>query len=126
MRRAERLSETLRAEIGEIVGYELDDPRIQSATVTDVRVAEDLRDARVFVLIEGTEQEIREAMKALHHAEKFVRSQLALNLNLNHAPHIHFVRDTLEEKASRVDRLFEELNAGKEVANNDEPIANSE
>ena len=109
MRRPERIAETLREEITEIVGYELEDPRLEAVTVTDVRVSDDLRDAKVFVVVEGDETEIREAMKALHKAENFVRRQVAMNLNINHAPHIHFARDTVEEKAERVEQLLSEL-----------------
>ena len=114
MRRPERLAVTLREEIMEIVGYELEDPRLEAVTVTDVRVSEDMRDAKVYVVIEGDEKEISGAMRALHNAEKFVRTQVALNLNVNHAPHIHFVRDTVEEKASRIDLILEELVIGKD------------
>ena len=110
MRRPERIAEQLREEITEIVGYELEDPRLIAVTVTDVRVSENKRDAKVYVTIEGDENEIREAMKALHKAEKFVRQQVALNLNIHHAPHIHFVRDTVEEKAGRIEQILEELN----------------
>ena len=110
MRRPERIAEQLREEITEIVGYELEDPRLLSVTVTDVRVSDNKRDAKVYVTVEGDENEIREAMKALHHAEKFVRQQIALNLNIHHAPHIHFVRDTVEEKAGRIDKILEDLN----------------
>jgi ribosome-binding factor A len=109
VRRPEKLAQTLREEVTEIVGYELEDPRLGAITVTDVRVADNLRDAKVYVTIQGDEKNIREAMKALHHAEKYVRSQVALNLNLAHAPHIHFVRDTVEEKAGRIDQILEEL-----------------
>lgn len=109
MRRPERLAETLRAEISEIVGYELTDPRLEAVTVTDVRVSDDLRDAKVFVIVQGDEKEIREAMKALRNAENFVRGQVALNLNINHAPHIHFARDVVEEKAGRIEEILEEL-----------------
>ncbi|HEX8369559.1 MAG TPA: 30S ribosome-binding factor RbfA [Pyrinomonadaceae bacterium] len=109
MRRPERFAETLREEIMELVGYELEDPRVQSATVTEVRLSDNLREAKVFVLVEGDETEIREAMKALHHAEKFVRQQVTLNLNLRHAPQIHFVRDTVEERGGRIDRILEEI-----------------
>lgn len=109
MRRPERLAETLRAEITEIVGYELEDPRLEAVTVTDVRVSADLRDAKVFVVVQGDEKEIRTAMKALHNAENFVRGQVALNLNIHHAPHIHFVRDTVEEKAGRIEEILEDL-----------------
>lgn len=113
MRRPERLAETLREEITEIVGYELEDPRLESVTVTEVRVSPDLRDAKVFVIVQGDEKEIREAMKALHHAENYVRGQVALSLNIHHAPHIHFARDTVEEKASRIEEILGELKSSE-------------
>ncbi len=109
MRRPERLAEAIREQVIEIVGYELDDPRLEAITVTDVKVSPDMRDAKVFVLVEGDEKEIRDAMKALQNAEKFVRSQVAINLNIHHAPHIHFARDTVEEKAGRIEQILEEL-----------------
>ncbi|MBK8149992.1 MAG: 30S ribosome-binding factor RbfA [Acidobacteria bacterium] len=109
MRRPERLAEVLREEIIEIVGYELDDPRVANVTVTDVRVSDNLRDAKVYVLVQGTEGEIREALKALQHAASFVKQQVALNLNLRHAPHLNFARDTVEENAARISQLLEEV-----------------
>ncbi len=112
MRRPERVAEMLKEEISEIVGYELEDPRVQTATVTDVRISDNLRDARVFVLVEGSEDEIRAALAALEHASPYIRKQIGLSLNLRHAPEIHFVRDTVEEKGARVDILLEEIERG--------------
>jgi len=109
MRRPERLAEALKTEIAEVVGFELDDPRLQSATVTDVKVADDLRDAKVYVVVNGSEQEIDKAFRSLQHAATFVRQQVAMNLDLRHAPLLHFVRDTAEENASRVGEILDEL-----------------
>jgi ribosome-binding factor A len=109
MRRPERLAEALKEEIAEVVGFELDDPRLQSATVTDVEVSENNRDAKVYVLITGSEDEVAKAMRSLQHAAAFVRQQVTLNLDLRHAPHLHFVRDTAEENASRVGKILDEL-----------------
>lgn len=109
MRRPERVAEMLREEISEIVSYELDDPRVQTVTVTDVRVADNLRDASVYVLVEGDETEIKAALNALQHAAPYIRKQVAISMNLRHAPVIHFVRDTVEERAQRVDALLEEI-----------------
>jgi ribosome-binding factor A len=109
MRRPERLAEALREEITEVVGFEMDDPRLLGVTVTDVVVADSLREAKVFVLILGEESEIKEALKALQHAASFVRQQVALNLDLNHAPILNFVRDTVEENAARVNELLQDL-----------------
>jgi len=118
MRRPERLAEVLRAEVTEIVGYELDDPRVLGVTVTDVRVSDTLREAKVFVVVQGEEKEIKEALKALQHAATFIRQQVALSLDLRHAPLINFVRDTVEENATRVEEVIQglaqkgELNTG--------------
>jgi|SRR6187551_299440 ribosome-binding factor A len=109
MRRPERLAEALKEEIAEVVGFELEDPRLETITVTDVEVAPDLRDAKVYVLVRGTEDEIAKAMKGLHHASEFVRQQVAMNLDMRFAPHVHFVRDTAEENAARVGELLETL-----------------
>lgn len=109
MRRPERLAESLREEITEIVGFELVDPRLLSVTVTDVRVSENMRDAKVYVIVEGDENQIKEALKALQHAATFVRQQVTLNLGLRHAPILNFVRDTVEENAARVGELLQEI-----------------
>lgn len=115
MRRPEHLAESLKEEIAEIVGFELDDPRLETVTVTDVEIASDNRDAKVYVFIRGTEDEIGKALKALQHAASFVRQQVAMNLSRHHAPHLHFVRDTAEENASRVGEILEELTVKGEI-----------
>ncbi len=107
MHRPERIAETLREEIAQIVGYELEDPRLTLVTVTEVRVADDLRDASVYVTVQGDEQEHKMALRALQHAAPYVRKQLGFALNLRHTPALHFVRDTVEEQAGRVDSLLE-------------------
>ncbi|MCB1025532.1 MAG: 30S ribosome-binding factor RbfA [Acidobacteria bacterium] len=120
MRRPERMAEALREEITEIVGFELVDPRVQSATVTDVRVTDNLRDASVYVLVEGEEKDIDIAMLALKNASSFVRQQVALNLNLHHAPQIHFVRDTVEENATRIEKILKDISHNEGFENRED------
>ncbi|HET9867593.1 MAG TPA: 30S ribosome-binding factor RbfA [Nitrospira sp.] len=119
-RRPERMAEALREEISEVVGFELDDPRLEGVTVTDVTVADDLRDAKVFVLVDGDEAEIAGAMKALQNATVFVRQQVALNLSLRHVPHLHFARDTAEENAARVNAILGDLGRKGEFVDKEE------
>ncbi|HKR01882.1 MAG TPA: 30S ribosome-binding factor RbfA [Pyrinomonadaceae bacterium] len=109
MRRPERVADMLREEIMQLVGYELEDPRVQAVTVTDVRLSENMRDASVYVLVEGSEEEILAALTALRHAAPYVRKQVGFALNLRYTPEIHFVRDTAEERGARVDKLLEEI-----------------
>jgi ribosome-binding factor A len=112
MRRPERVADMLRDEIAQIVGYELEDPRVAMVTVTDVRVSDNLRDASVYVTVAGDEEEAKSALVALRHAAPYVRKQVGFSLNLRHTPEIHFVRDTVEEQGARVDQLLAEIEQG--------------
>jgi ribosome-binding factor A len=109
MHRAERFTDTLREEIAQIVGYELEDPRLNTVTVTDVRLSSDKRAARVYVTVAGDEAEHKSALNALKHAAPYVRKQLGLSLNLPRTPELHFVRDRVEEQGERVDQLLEQI-----------------
>ena len=109
MRRPERVADILREEISQIVGYELEDPRLTMVTVTDVRLSENLKAARVYVTVAGNEEEHRLALAALRHAAPYVRKQLGLSLNLPRTPEIHFVRDRVEEEGERVDKLLDKI-----------------
>ena len=120
MRRAERTADTLKEEIAQIVGYEMEDPRLTAVTVTDVRLSSDKRAARVYVTIAGDEKEHEAALAALKHAAPYVRKQLGLLLNLPRTPEIYFVRDRVEEEGERVDQLLQEIerdweSKGKEI-----------
>ncbi len=119
MRRPERLGEALKIEIAEVVGFELTDPRIEMVTVTDVELSADLRDAKVYVLIRGDEAEMDQALRSLRNASTFIRQQVAMNLDLRHAPHVHFVRDTAEENAGRVSEILDDLTRRGEIKKDD-------
>ncbi len=126
MHRPERVADILREEISQIVGYELEDPRLTMVTVTDVRVSDNGRDAQVFVTVAGNEEEHRLALGALRHAAPYVRKQLSLSLNLPRTPQIHFVRDRVEEKGERVDKLLLEIKQERSKENDEDGTMNDE
>lgn len=106
--RVERIAEQIREEVSQIVGYEMSDARIGFATVTDVSVAPDLGNARVFVSILGSPEEKRKGLAALNAAAGYVRRQLAPRLLTKKVPVIHFALDELLEKANRLEDLLKE------------------
>jgi len=120
MRRTERVADTIREEIAQIVGYELEDPRLTTVTVTDVRLSDDKRDAKVYVTVAGNEREHKSALAALKHAAPYVRKQLGLSLNLPRIPELHFVRDRVEEEGERVDELLRQIEKEWESKGKDE------
>ena len=109
MHRSERVADILREEITQIVGYELEDPRLTMVTITEVRLSDNMRAARVYVTVAGNEEEHKSALAALRHAAPYVRKQLGLSLNLPRTPEIIFVRDKVEEEGARVDQLLERI-----------------
>jgi ribosome-binding factor A len=119
MHRPERIADTLREEISQIVGYELQDPRVTGVTVTEVRVSDNLRTAKIYVTVAGDEEEHRTALKALRHAAPFVRKQLGLSLNMPRTPELYFVRDKVEEEGERVDQLLDKIEREWEIEGKD-------
>jgi ribosome-binding factor A len=87
---------------------------VETVTVTDVRVTENLRDATIYFTAAGTDAEKAAAHKALQHAAQYVRRQLGTALNLRYTPELHFVRDTVEEKAARVEELLSGIDVSKQ------------
>jgi len=123
MHRTERIADIIREEITQIVGYELEDPRLTMVTVTEVRLSDDKRAARVYVTVAGDENEHKSALAALKHAAPYVRKQLGLSLNLPRTPELHFVRDRIEEEGERVDQLLEQIEREWESKGKDEERA---
>ena len=78
MRRTERTADTLKEEIAQIVGYELEDPRLTMVTVTDVRLSADKRAARVYVTVAGDEERAQSGARGFE-ARRALRAQSNLD-----------------------------------------------
>lgn len=105
-RRTARVSEAVREEISEIIGFEMDDPRLTAVDVTNVHVSPDGRYATVKVAIRGGEREQRQSLAALDHARNFLRHELATRLLLRHVPELQFEHDHHPDAETRVDILL--------------------
>ncbi len=107
--RHERIAEEIHHEISAMVAGELKDPRIAGmVTVTEVRVSPDLRLARVFVSVLGTEEEHASTLKGLTAASGFIRRELGSRLRMRRSPELLFVLDRSEECSQRINELLRE------------------
>lgn len=111
--RSERVSEALREELGELIAYELSDPRIGDATVTEVLVSPDMRHAQVRLHLDERAKEQQETIRALEGARHFLRRQLAERLNLFRVPELHFESDVTPAANGRMDALFKRIRRGR-------------
>jgi len=102
--RARRVSEAVKEELAEIIGFEMDDPRLADVSVTLVDVSPDMRHAHVKIAVEtGTD---KKALLGLEHAKHFLRHELAARLNLRRIPDLHFSVDSHPDADDRIDFLL--------------------
>lgn len=108
--RRERVAEQLREEISGLMMREMKDPRVRLASVSDVRLTPDLRQARVRVSALGDDAERHAVVAAMRHAEGYVRAQLGDRLeNLRTIPHLTFELDESIAYSVRMSALMREL-----------------
>ena len=106
--RTERLNELIREEISQVLNREVDDPRLGGfVTVTKVSTTSDLRYAKVFVSIMGTEEEKRAGLAALSAASRFFRGKLGKRLTTYRIPELSFREDNSIEQGGHVLQLIE-------------------
>jgi ribosome-binding factor A len=105
-RRPERLAEQIKEEVSLIISGEVEDPRVGFVTVTDVKMSPDLRHAKVYVSVIGTDDEVKGSLAALKHANGFIRYQLGAVLRMRHTPELHFAHDDAEVRAARIEELL--------------------
>jgi ribosome-binding factor A len=118
--RARRLAETIRRLAGEWLEAEQAGQSGALVTVTDVRVTEDLHHASVFFTVLGEDQARDVAEAWVAQSTPQVRSFVASQLRLRHAPTLEFVPDTVPGQGARIDRLLAELGAPPPTARPDQ------
>lgn len=96
----------MKDEITTIVTGELGDPRIGLVNVTQIVMAPAGKAARVYVSVQGTDEEAKESLAGLRDAVGFVRHKLAETLGLRRAPELTFHLDNSDQYSSRIDELL--------------------
>lgn len=96
-----------------MIAYELSDPRIGDATVTEVLVSPDMRHAQVRLHLDTDQDDQQETIRALDGARHFLRRQLAERLNLFRVPELHFEADVAAAEGDRMEQLLKRVRRGR-------------
>lgn len=108
-RRSERINNLIRQEISELLRRQVNDPRLHSfISVTRVSTSPDLKQAKVFVSVLGSEAERKEVLQGFAAASGFFRRELAQRLTLRRIPELSFHSDDSIERGNQVLRLIEQ------------------
>jgi ribosome-binding factor A len=106
--RMRRVNEAVREVVSARLAEGLRDPRIGFVTVTSVDTSPDLRQARVYVSVLGTDEQRAETLAGLESAHGLLQQRVAAELRMKHTPTLQFVFDESIDRGMRISELLDE------------------
>jgi ribosome-binding factor A len=108
-RRVARAEKEVQVAVAQYLLHGLKDRLPGLVTVSHVKMPADLRAAKVFISVLGTDQEKDMVMEILHNRARDVQNYLAENLRMRYCPKLSFYPDTTTESVLKVERILKEL-----------------
>ena len=106
-----RINSEVQREMSQIIREEIKDPRVHPMTsVMAVEVTPDLKYAKIFISVFGTEEEKEKTMEGLKKSASFARGQLARRMNLRNTPELTFILDNSIEYGVNMSKRIDEVN----------------
>ena len=110
MDRYDRISSEMKRVISDIIRNDVKDPRIPLMTsILDVKVTKDLKYAKVYFSILGTEADKKQAEIALSSSSGFIRKKIGENMIIRAVPELKFIRDESIERGAYMSELIDKL-----------------
>jgi len=110
--RAERISGKIQHAITELLSKKMQDPRIEMATISGVKMTPDLRVAYVYITVFGDKKRMSEALDGFKNSKGFIKKRIAPKLGLKYMPDLRFVYDDSFDKAAKMDELIKSALTG--------------
>ena len=104
--RVRKVADRIQVVVAEMLERRIKDPRLGFVTVTDVRVSGDTQQASVFYTVLGEVEQVAASAAALESAKGLIRSEVAKQLGMRHAPTLEFIHDALPDTARHLDELL--------------------
>jgi ribosome-binding factor A len=112
--RADRVAHLIQQLLAELLRRDISDPRLQSATITEVKVTRDLRVARVYFAAAGGAAASADVARGFERASGFIKRSLGPRLGLRYMPEIEFFYDESFDRGARIDRLLKSVQPPEE------------
>ena len=104
--RVRKIADRIQVIVAEMLERRIKDPRLGFVTVTDVRVSGDTQQASIFYTVYGEDDDRASTAAALESAKGLLRSEVAKQLGMRHAPTLTFIADALPENARHLDDVL--------------------
>ncbi len=107
--RVEKIQELMKQEVSKMILRELKDPRIGFVTVTQVELTGDLREAKIYVSIMGSEEQVKDSWQGLQSALGFIRREIGQRIRLRFTPEISFALDKSLDYSAHIQELLQKI-----------------
>ena len=114
--RVRKIADRIQVIVAQMLERRIKDPRLGFVTVTDVRVTGDTQQASIFYTVYGEDDDLASTAAALESAKGLLRSEVAKQLGMRHAPTLSFIPDALPENARHLDDVLAKARAQDEAA----------
>lgn len=104
--RMERVRELMKQEISKIILEDIKDPRVGFVTVTRVKVTSDLRAARVFVSLLGSDEQMADCWRGLNRSLGFIRREVGRRVRLRYTPELSLEIDDSMAYSAHIQELL--------------------
>jgi ribosome-binding factor A len=105
--RMRRVNEAVREVVSARLAEGLRDPRIGFVTVTSVETSPDLRQAKVYVSVLGSDDERADTLAGLESAHGLLQQTVATELRMKHTPTLQFVFDESIDRGMRISEILD-------------------
>jgi ribosome-binding factor A len=109
--RADRVGGLIQQMLSEMLRKDISDPRLQMATVTEVKVTKDLRRARIFFSSAGGKDASEQTAQGFRSATGFIKRHLGPRLGLRYMPELEFFYDESFDHGARIDQLLKSISS---------------
>ncbi|MBU1712824.1 MAG: 30S ribosome-binding factor RbfA [Proteobacteria bacterium] len=107
--RADRVAGQIQKILSEILIKDIKDPRLDMATITGVKMSNDLKLARIYFTISGSNKSAEDAAKGFKSASGYLKRTLASQLGLRYMPALSFFYDESFDYGARIETLLKTL-----------------
>lgn len=110
-RRLIRMGEEIKKLVSGIIINELKDPRISPMTsVIQVEVTRDLRYAKIYISVMGSEKEKQETLAGLNSSKGFIRKEIGQQINMRYTPEPIFEIDSSIDHSLKISQMLRDIN----------------
>lgn len=104
--RVEKVQELMKQEVSQIILRELKDPRIGFVTVTSVECTGDLREAKIYVSLMGSAQQVKDCWQGLQSSLGYIRREIGRRIRLRFTPEITLAVDKSLDYSEHIQKLL--------------------